>query len=86
MSKILTDTYNIHKNDTTAIPIYTVLIHHDNENGGYWATCEMPNGGANTIGGTIREVQVNMFEAMDLCLEDYPDIKDYILHFKVCYE
>jgi len=66
-----------------AMPTYTVIIHPDNENGGYWATCELPNGGANTMGDTLKDVQANMFEAMDLYLEDCPDIKDYLLHFEV---
>ena len=90
MSKVLLDSHNLNHQVTvynnSTMPIYTVTIHHDNENGGYWATCEMPDGSANTIGNTLREVQVNMFESIDLYLEDYPNITDYILHFKVCDE
>lgn len=78
--------YNKGIGGDATIPTYTVIIHPDTENGGYWATCELPNGGANTIGDTLKEVQANMFEAMDLYLEDYPDIKDYLLHFEVSNE
>lgn len=68
------------------MPTYTVTIYPDNENGGYWATCKLPNGGANTSGETLREVQSNMFEAMDLYLEDFPQITDYFLNFEVSNE
>ena len=61
--------------------VYTVFIHKNEDDSGYWATCPMPNGGANTMGDTIREVQTNMFESMDLFLEDSPDISDYVLNF-----
>ena len=65
----------------SGLPVYTVVIRRNEDGAGYWATCPMPNGGANTIGDTIREVQANMFESMDLFLEDCPDAKDYILSF-----
>ena len=44
----------------------------------------MPDGGVNTDGETIQEVQANMYEAMDLYLEDYPEIAEYLLVFEVC--
>jgi len=68
------------------MPTYTVTIHPNEEGVGYWATCKLPNGGANTSGDTLREVQSNMFEAMDLYLEDYPHITDYFLNFEVINE
>jgi len=43
----------------------------------------MPDGGVNTDGETIQEVESNMFEAMDLYLEDYPEISEYSLNFEV---
>jgi predicted RNase H-like HicB family nuclease len=43
----------------------------------------MPNGGCVTQGDTLHETQMNMFEAMNLCLEDYPDVSDYCLSFEV---
>ena len=52
---------------------------------GYWATCHMPDGGVNTDGETIQEVESNMFEAMELYLEDHPEIIEYSLDFEVRY-
>ena len=66
---------------SNGLPVYTVVIHKNEDGVGYWATCTMPNGGANTMGDTIREVQINMFESMDLYLEDCPDVTDYVLNF-----
>jgi predicted RNase H-like HicB family nuclease len=66
------------------MPIYTVVI-HKNENGiGYWAVCDMPNGGATTMGDTIHETQRNMYESMSLFLKnDYPTVKDFSLNFVI---
>ena len=64
------------------LPVFTVVIHKNEDGVGYWAICEMPNGGASTIGDTIHETQKNMYESMSLFLEDdYPDIKDFSLAF-----
>ena len=64
------------------LPIYSVVIHKNEDGVGYWAVCEMPNGGASTIGDTIHETQKNMYESMLLFLEDdYPDVKDFFLTF-----
>ena len=65
--------------------IFNVMIYPCKDTTGYWATCDMPDGGVNTDGETLQEVEVNMFEAMDLYLEDHPDIKEYSLNFEVCY-
>ena len=66
------------------VPVYTVVINRDEENGGYWAICDMPNGGASTMGDTIFETQRNMYESMSLFLEDdYPEIKDFSLNFVI---
>jgi len=61
--------------------IYKVIIHPASE-GGYWAECSMPNGGCTTDGNTLQETQKNMFEAMDLYLEDYPEVAEYFLNFE----
>jgi predicted RNase H-like HicB family nuclease len=63
--------------------IYTVFIYPDYENGGYWAECPMDIGGCFTTGETIHETQRNMYESVDLYLEDYPVAIDYILSFKM---
>ena len=68
--------------DVMPITTYKVTI-RPSELGGYWATCDMPNGGVNTAGDTLSEVQANMFEAMDLWLEDCPDATEYTLDFEV---
>ena len=62
--------------------VFNVLIHPCKE-GGYWA--EIPDiGYCNTQGETLQEVQVNMYEAAELCLEDFPEISEYSLSFEVC--
>ena len=64
------------------LPIYTVVIHKNEDGVGYWAICDMPNGGASTIGDTICETQRNMYESVSLYLaDDYPSIKDFSLVF-----
>ena len=63
--------------------VYTVVIHPCVDTSGYWATCAMPDGGVTTDGETLQEVEANMFEAMDLYLEDHPEIIEYSLAFKV---
>ena len=62
---------------------FDVMIYPCVDTTGYWATCAMPDGGVNTDGETIQEVESNMFEAMDLYLEDHPDITEYSLNFEV---
>lgn len=63
---------------------FHVIIRPCDDVTGYWAKCDMPNGGCVAQGDTLREVQKNIFEAMELYLEDYPDISDYYLAFEVC--
>ena len=90
MSKSLLDSHNLKSTvdtyDNSTLPIYTVTIHKNEDGIGYWAKCYVNDDCAFTDGDTIRELQINMFESMDLCLEDYPYITDYILQFKVCDE
>ena len=62
--------------------VYTVIIRPCTDTTGYYAICDMPNGGAVTQGETLWETKMNMFEAMSLYLEDYPDVRDYDLTFK----
>jgi predicted RNase H-like HicB family nuclease len=63
--------------------IFNVIIYPCVDTAGYWATCRMPDGGVNTDGETIQEVERNMFEAMGLYLEDHPEIAQYSLAFEV---
>ena len=63
-------------------PIYTVIIHQNEDSIGYWAECPMDNGACFTDGDTIKETQANMYESVSLYLEDdYPDVTDFALSF-----
>ena len=65
-------------------PVYQVVIHPSKDTGGYWAECSFENGGACTVGDTIKETQVNMYESVSLFLkDDYPDITDFSLAFSM---
>jgi len=77
--------YNNVGGDIVMPVIFDVIIRPAEDVGGYWATCHMPDGGVNTVGDTIQEVENNMFESMDLYLEDYPEITEYSLNFEVHY-
>jgi len=67
--------------------VFTVIVHprKDLETGanGYWATCDMPNGGCTTQAVTIKDIQKNIIEAVGFYLEDYPEISDYYLKLEV---
>ena len=63
--------------------VFRVLI-HPAEEGGYWAELNFPNGGCNTEGETLQEIEKNMYEAITLCLDDFPEVKEYLLEFEVC--
>ncbi|MCL2160002.1 MAG: type II toxin-antitoxin system HicB family antitoxin [Oscillospiraceae bacterium] len=60
-----------------------VAIFPSEDVGGYWAkSITMP--GAFTQGDTIQETEKNMYEAVDLLIEDdYPEITEYTLEFEV---
>lgn len=60
---------------------FNVIIHAAEE-GGYWAECPQLEG-CFTQGETIQETQANMYEAVDLYIDDSPDIREYSLSFKV---
>ena len=70
------------RNDYMA-PVYHVVIHPCEDTGGYWAECySLP--GCFTDGETIKETEVNMYEAVALFLkDDHPEIQDYSLEFSV---
>ena len=61
-----------------------IIIYPDKDSGGYWAkSVNIP--GAFTQGDTIQETEKNMYEAIDLLLEDdYDEIINYTLDFEVC--
>jgi predicted RNase H-like HicB family nuclease len=83
MSKSLATAYNNSIGGNMMPKIFTVIIHPCFDTGGYWAECPMANGGCVTDGETMQEVQKNMFEAVELYLEDYPEIINYCLIFEV---
>jgi predicted RNase H-like HicB family nuclease len=57
---------------------YNIIIMPNEEDVlGYWATCDMPNGGVIADGETIEEVKRNINEAIHFYLEDFPEIKEY---------
>jgi predicted RNase H-like HicB family nuclease len=62
--------------------VYTVIIRPCTDTTGYYAICDMPNGGAVTQGETYWETKKNMYEAMSLYLEDCPEVLDYDLSFE----
>jgi predicted RNase H-like HicB family nuclease len=60
-----------------------VVIRPAEDVGGYWAK-SVTIAGAFTQGDTIQETEKNMYESVDLLLEDdYPEITDYTLEFEV---
>ena len=65
------------------MPVYTVIIHKNEDGNGYWATCAVDGkGSAFTSGDTIRETQINMYESFSLLIEDdYQDITDFLLKY-----
>ena len=74
--------YNDNVRSEVMIPTFHVII-HPAEEGGYWAECTEIKG-AITQGDTLHETEKNIFEAIDLMLEDdYPEIIDYMLEFEV---
>jgi len=72
---------------SSIIPIYTVIIHKNEDSAGYWAECPMDNGAAFTDGDTVQETQLNMYASVSLYLQDdYPDITDFLLEFALAGE
>jgi predicted RNase H-like HicB family nuclease len=67
------------------IKTFNIIIHKSEEEKGYWAEC-LELSGCFTQGDTLRETELNMYEAIDLFLEDCADLKydDYSLEFEVC--
>jgi len=61
---------------------FDVVIHANGS--GYWAVCETPDGGVNTDGITMQEVERNMYEAMSLYFEESPIVPEYSLRFRLC--
>lgn len=83
MLKTTSKEYNNIRGDIM-LKIIHVKIHPAEDVGGYWAeSVTIP--GAFTQGDTIQETEKNMYESVDLLLEDdYPEITDYTLEFEVC--
>jgi len=75
--------YNSIRGDIVMPKIFNVVIYPSKDVGGYWAKCDMPDGGCTTQGETLQETQKNMFESIDLYLEDHPEVAEYFLKFEV---
>ncbi|MDR1663657.1 MAG: type II toxin-antitoxin system HicB family antitoxin [Clostridiales bacterium] len=69
-------------NSVTLVPVYRATIHPCEDVSGYWASCDMENGGCTVQGDSIQETQAMMLESVAIYLEDYPDIKNYRLEFE----
>ena len=64
--------------------VYNVIIQPCTDTTGYWAKCDLPNGGCTVQGETLRETQKNMLEAIEFYLEE--DVTpDYFLDFEIAY-
>ena len=75
--------YNNNRGDTAMPTTIRVIIHPAEDIGGYWAeSITIP--GAFTQGTTVQETEKNMYESVELLLEDdYPEITDFTLEFEV---
>jgi len=82
MAKTMAKVHNIARGDVMP-KIFNVIIHPCIDTGGYWAECiSLP--GCFTDGETLQETQINMFESVNLFLQnDYPDVNEYYLNFDV---
>ncbi|MDR2183077.1 MAG: type II toxin-antitoxin system HicB family antitoxin [Clostridiales bacterium] len=80
MAKTMDKMHNITRGDNM-LRVFNVIIHPCEDTGGYWAECtSLP--GCFTDGKTPQEVQSNMFESVNLFLQnDYPDVNEYYLNF-----
>jgi predicted RNase H-like HicB family nuclease len=63
--------------------VFNVIIRPAEDVGGYYAVCDMPNGGCTAQADTIQEIQKDMLEAIDFFLEDHPEITNYYVEFEV---
>jgi len=63
--------------------IYYVTIKPCEDTAGYFAVCDLPNGGCTVQGETLQETQANMLEAISLYLEE--SVSNYFLNFEVSY-
>ena len=83
MLKSTKTAYNNNSGDDIMFEIFNVAVHPCTDTTGYWATCDMPNGGCTAQAKTVQEIQKDMLEAVDFYLEDYPEITNYYLKFEV---
>ena len=76
--------YNDVRGDETMLKVFNVVIRPAEDVGGYWAACRMPNGGVNTQGDTIKEVERTMYDlVVDWIENDFPEINEYFISFEV---
>ena len=64
------------KNPPRGEKIFDVII-HEVEESGYWAECPVLRG-CNVQGETLEEVERNMKEAIELCIEEINNKKEII--------
>jgi predicted RNase H-like HicB family nuclease len=84
MVKTQKTAYNNTRGDFIMPTTFNVVIRPAEDVGGYWASCVMPNGGCNTQGDTIREVERTMYDLVaDWIENDLPEIKEYFISFEV---
>jgi predicted RNase H-like HicB family nuclease len=61
-----------------SVMTYPVIVHEDNESGGYWVECSAFQG-CYSQGKTIEDCLVNIKEAIFLCAKEEPNlIKGFI--------
>ena len=63
--------------------IFNAVIRPAEDAGGYYAVCDMMNGGCTAQNETIQKTQKDILEAVSFYLEDYPEISDYYVNFEV---
>ena len=64
--------------------VYYVIIRPCEDTTGYYAVCDLPDGGCTVQGETVQETQRNMMEAIGLYLEEAVDA-NYFLDFEVAH-
>jgi len=63
----------INKTFHRSVLTYPVIVHEDNESGGFWVECPSFQG-CLSQGKTIEECLINIKEAISLCVEEEPSL------------
>ena len=76
--------YNNVRGDVDMPVTFNVIIRPAEDVGGYWATCDMPNGGCNTQGDSVKEVERTIYDLIvDWIENDFPEITEYFISFEI---